>query len=865
MDEELLRIIDLFDEDEVTTADQIDRPENPYRDFMERNPMAGGGMLVQPSADGSRPGYAGPATIKAREYLEKLPKNSNVVVLDIADELEIDRGVVDNVLREKKFKNKKFKKLRKPGFITNKDFIKEYKNFQNSDVFDTGTDSEFAEYLNNKEFKAGTKSGKHTSKSVNMRRQRLNIKSVSPSAFRLSDKFILKEAKRFKIDTKNLSSEELREKVLDKRQAENLAKKRAEDPELDERIKNEAIERAKKRRKKLLSTEEGRAILKEQSQKYKARKYLEEGLDPPANTPDEMLWKDTVKTAKEDSRFSIESGYEKSMKKADYYSNQIKIKDSVTDKTFTFDTLKNFINKNSSSFDVKNYEEVIKPYKQKQYINDKGLRNTLNEVLIPGWSGGDPRTAYTVQHDFGRKNNPFKVSLAFYDDNLKEYKIRSDFEKSWEKSKKSKTPLTDKKLAFNVFKEDIDRLNIRSSPSMVKRDRAFGKELDLKSILQKAKKEGAVFKRGTLKDASEFDKQILQNIQSYSKLKQCGVNQADGGRIGFKFSDECIRDGLIEQKKAAAAGDKKAARQLVNTAEAATKGRLLKNILGPGAILGEAMFEGALIGNKVLGGKPADIAYAESYLSYLDPRKYRGELDPLKMEREDMLTREIEDAEGNIKTINAPGFSALKSGFEAQDQLSAFNEAVEDRNIAKARNRIDQYLPAAADAREQGARADQSANIISSDSFKDASRLAQEYLQGQTGANIAKYRTDDFGKFESGRDKDVRRRRMQEMSDQMPRNFLTEKTSDLLDRTQYLRSLGLDVSTKDLMAQQDAIKAMPLSVAARMYSPEQVYGTQGEFAGGGIAKLAGVSSGPAPVRGPNSQGLLSLKNRVRNS
>jgi len=37
-----------------------------------------------------------------------------------------------------------------------------------------------------------------------------------------------------------------------------------------------------------------------------------------------------------------------------------------------------------------------------------------------------------------------------------------------------------------------------------------------------------------------------------------------------------------------------------------------------------------------------------------------------------------------------------------------------------------------------------------------------------------------------------------------------------------------------------------------------------EKAGGGIAKLAGVSSGPPPASGPNSQGLLSLKNRVRN-
>ena len=36
------------------------------------------------------------------------------------------------------------------------------------------------------------------------------------------------------------------------------------------------------------------------------------------------------------------------------------------------------------------------------------------------------------------------------------------------------------------------------------------------------------------------------------------------------------------------------------------------------------------------------------------------------------------------------------------------------------------------------------------------------------------------------------------------------------------------------------------------------------LAGGGIAKMAGVSSGVAPESGPNPQGLLSLKNRVRN-
>jgi len=47
----------------LTTADKIGRPERALErqaidDFMKRNPMAGGGMLVKPNADGSRPGYA---------------------------------------------------------------------------------------------------------------------------------------------------------------------------------------------------------------------------------------------------------------------------------------------------------------------------------------------------------------------------------------------------------------------------------------------------------------------------------------------------------------------------------------------------------------------------------------------------------------------------------------------------------------------------------------------------------------------------------------------------------------------------------------------------------------------------------------
>ena len=38
-------LMDLFDEGEVTTADKIQRPSDPFREFEERNPMAYGGRI----------------------------------------------------------------------------------------------------------------------------------------------------------------------------------------------------------------------------------------------------------------------------------------------------------------------------------------------------------------------------------------------------------------------------------------------------------------------------------------------------------------------------------------------------------------------------------------------------------------------------------------------------------------------------------------------------------------------------------------------------------------------------------------------------------------------------------------------------
>ena len=61
---------------------------------------------------------------------------------------------------------------------------------------------------------------------------------------------------------------------------------------------------------------------------------------------------------------------------------------------------------------------------------------------------------------------------------------------------------------------------------------------------------------------------------------------------------------------------------------------------------------------------------------------------------------------------------------------------------------------------------------------------------------------------------------------------------------------GFD-AVRDFLRQQDQMQAIADA------------GGVANLAGGGIAKLAGVDSGPPPASGPNSQGLQGLMKRVK--
>ena len=153
----------------------------------------------------------------------------------------------------------------------------------------------------------------------------------------------------------------------------------------------------------------------------------------------------------------------------------------------------------------------------------------------------------------------------------------------------------------------------------------------------------------------------------------------------------------------------------------------------------------------------------------------------------------------------------------------------------------------------------------------------------------------------------------------LQKNLSEATTSEIMDHVQLLKPLGFNISTKNLLAERDSLRGMPLSQQEQIFGKEATYGfsgtmgeplnkgpvekkqnvirnmeneivgrtnvnTQGQVinpfdidisdigsglrgfaaAGGGIAKEAGDRSGPPPERGPMSQGLQGLMKRVRN-
>jgi hypothetical protein len=127
--------MDLFDDEQVTTADQIKRPERALEkeaidDFMKRNPMAGGGMLVQPGFGGTRQGYARDKQIKTSLTAEKIVSDYKKTIAKFSMKEDLSKAPsFENYINNKYGKNAKSIRMRvtRESDFAPRDYLQEQK------------------------------------------------------------------------------------------------------------------------------------------------------------------------------------------------------------------------------------------------------------------------------------------------------------------------------------------------------------------------------------------------------------------------------------------------------------------------------------------------------------------------------------------------------------------------------------------------------------------------------------------------------------------------------------------------------------------------------------------------------------------
>jgi len=915
LQDKIIELMDLFD-GEVTTADKIDPPKNPYKEFEERNPMAGGGMLVQPGFGGTRQGYANPNPKfaskefiaqrdkgkdipKVREYLNKVLRKKDSIIFDSIADIKKKAG-----LRKESKVDADISRL-----LTNEyaDTVK-----TKGQLAKVGNAEKFRKIL--RDIQKTIPKGKKQFINIAFTARKNNLPG-NPNSGAYSRILQEPEFNNFVVLTKDVQSNP---QII----------RFAEEFERLYEIKDIDTDFYSELAKNIYGDDKPQTMKKLQADASKYAEFLY-GVREVTDADGNKLKLPNVEKRGDylfeliDETLGLQEGEKGKVKTLRFNAGIIR------DRMFAIRDGLLGLKEGQTELQRKNIKKLLK----KGYNLDEVAGLAATHEIAPGYTELVQGLKKKVNADKAAKiDKPFArifEQVITGQKPVKGYKYGNKFYQNINEVVK----LYNKDAAAYGKKYGIDVPLIEYSPGKKINPKNFLSNYkylspEAKANVQDLARQGVgvrteALTMSQLQDAGnpnlKTERAILNKIQSYSKLPKCKVNlKADGGRIGFANSIDCIKDGLKEQKIEAQKGNKKAAQELVQVGKVATRAGLLKNLLGPGAILGEAVFEGAVIGNKVLGGKPADIAYAESYLSYLDPRKYSGQLDPLKMYREDMLES---TADKNI----------LKSGFAAQDQLSAFNKAIQDRDLAKARGRIDQYNLAAADAREQGRFVDQSADIISSEAFKDASNIAQEYLQGKAGEQMAKFgvlsvpQGDDADNLRRLKANREMKNLYTQYSDDELRQYLKQSlgTNDdaLIDK--YLNLTGVTeritpavtttLSGLDVLRTGDQIKQATQRIAdaggianlakggragfmagtipggynkqanrylkeieSDMHKGYQYYKRSGGkkkfkdymresmsryFAGGGIAKMAGVPSGPPPESGPMSQGLQGLMKR----
>ena len=848
---------EMYGDDVITTADKINRPDpkpivkeiEAINEFVKRNPRADGGRAAfrmggfeKMNLNRRLKAYNELKETYGTEFVEKEFKKKHGTSFEkIAGRKEYKGRTVTNIIDTFKKQIKGVNRSKNTSPVYNKKTGHIYK-----------TSNRFGVFYSTKP-KTNQFTGKELTKNKKL------IANITKDAPFMSQKELIEK---YKINKKTLTKIRDQNNLTFRQSYKPTGTQKKEIPYVDRYTAQEKSDMYKKR--KATETEEDRSNARERKKKYMDKTFKEYKMEPSSRKPYDDLWKDIARSSKEGDRIKLVEGPKYSSGASyDDFKNRVFL-DTKTNETFNYNNLKQYLD--SGKLEGVTYNSVIEPYDLKNQIAKSGLREEIQQAYFGDRYKPPSRfrsqNTFHVQHIGGVAADPFSVQLTFADQNLGLVHNKK-FNTEWARLIKNNAPLSERKAYLKFVKKQIgDNIAQTLEFPEVGKTRTFGEiGTNLQKLLSSEK----------LKD---LDKNTSKALLSFMKRNGVKCTLSNGINCG---RPEAYVKSINELKAKAAAGDKKAAEQLIKVTKGLSKGgSLLRSLIGPGAILAEPVFEGVIVANKVLDGKPLNQAWAESYLSYLDPNR----VDPKTLEREEMLYRQIEGPERKVRggkgtvrdmiNIDAPGASKLRPLFAAEDTMAAFEKAKKEKRKGKFISRKDIENRAAADIRDirKTGSVNFAQQIINDPATQKALSDAQEYIAAKRGAasSIAQSAQAD----EARRKKAMKAEGVLTIED--AKNEL-KKIGKIFGQgyTPYgynklLEEAGIQnpgygitkvgpVTGKYNQAQglQDFLNSMRMQTIADA-------GGVANLASGGIANLTNTIP---PESGPMSQGLRSLYNNGR--
>ena len=484
-------------------------------------------------------------------------------------------------------------------------------------------------------------------------------------------------------------------------------------------------------------------------------------------------------------------------------------------------------------------------------------------------------------------NRGFKKSLSL------------QYEKAMGDPKKGVKPNLNKKKAVEKIARDL-KLNIGKISDDATNFKYGVKEfqkLDMKNEIAKslknlqflnknfqdyAKKNPELFKIANINPNQTFTQIKPSELKGIQKIiasfgdgtcaVQFGKTKKDGGRIGYATGPASLNACLESGAKNFNDGKFKTTDQVQDAAKLLRGGRAVVGGLMKYGIIPELAYVGLeAAGRTLLGEKPTNALLksidtltfgATDFTSGITADKFGKFSDQKlavdKFRNSQALVNSLQNKLENLNAITDQGGEGYVGDLTSDIQMTQAQLQAAEQQLQK--NTVSPDLVQFIDKRGQ--------EIADTQMAKSnfAKQSLKDQMEGIPG--IRDYTdTESTRIFPAQREINLDLDMFPNFSDAA--NLMQYKTSDAINLAQAYRAQGDNVSAKDILAYRDELRNAPLSELAKTYGDEQIYGTQGAdvlqpLAGGGIAKLAGDPSGRPPVRGPNSQGLLSLKNRVRN-